>query len=213
MDNLVQEKIMHNIISTIEEKVDDELYKLDQLDGNSLEKLREKRLKEMKHEAQLRTDWLAKGHGEYTEIDEKDFFAACKKSTEIVIHFYKRDAPRCQIFDHHLKLIASKHLEARFLKINAENAPFLAGKLNIKVIPTLLIAVGGKTKDYIVGFSDLGNCDDFSTEVLEWRLGLSGVIKYEGDITQPVNKNDNKSKINRLTKKTIRENYSSDESD
>lgn len=51
---------MHNIISTIEEKVDDELYKLDQLDGTSLEKLREQRLKEMKHEAQLRTNWIAK---------------------------------------------------------------------------------------------------------------------------------------------------------
>lgn len=204
---------MHNIISTIEEKVDDELYKLDQLDGTSLEKLRELRLKEMKHEAQLHTDWIAKGHGEYTEIDEKDFFAACKKSPELIIHFYKRDTPRCKIFDHHLKIIASKHLEARFLKINAENAPFLAGKLRIKVIPTLLIAVGGKTKDYIVGFSDLGNRDDFSTEVLEWRLGLSGVIKYEGDITGPGNEDVKKSKINRLTKKTIRENYSSDESD
>lgn len=67
------------------------------------------------------------GHGEYTEIDEKDFFSACKKSPEIIIHFYKRDTPRCKIFDHHLKIIASKHLEARFLKINAENAPFLAG--------------------------------------------------------------------------------------
>lgn len=88
-----------------------------------------------------------------------------------------------------------------------------SGKLRIKVIPTLLIAVGGKTKDYIVGFSDLGNRDDFSTEVLEWRLGLSGVIKYEGDITQPADENVKKSKINRLTKKTIRENYSSDESD
>ena len=81
------------------------------------------------------------------------------------------------------------------------------------MLPTLFIAVGGKTKDYIIGFSDLGNCDDFSTAMLEWRLGISGVIKYEGDITQPPNNLEKKSKINRLHKKTIRDNESSDESD
>ena len=27
-----------------------------------------------------------------------------------------------------------------------------------------------KTSGYIVGFTDLGNTDDFSTEMLEWRI-------------------------------------------
>lgn len=43
----------------------------------------------------------------------------------------------------------------------------------------------GIAKDYIVGFTDLGNCDDFSTEMLEWRLAHSGVIKYNGDLNVP----------------------------
>lgn len=41
------------------------------------------------------------------------------------------------------------------------------------------------TKDYVVGFTDLGNCDDFSTEMLEWRLAQSGAIRYAGDLTAP----------------------------
>lgn len=43
----------------------------------------------------------------------------------------------------------------------------------------------GATKDYIVGFTDLGNCDDFSTEMLEWRMAQCGAIKYSGDLSAP----------------------------
>ena len=38
---------------------------------------------------------------------------------------------------------------------------------------------------YIVGFTELGNCDDFSTEMLEWRLGCSEIINYKGDLAAP----------------------------
>jgi len=36
-----------------------------------------------------------------------------------------------------------------------------------------------------VGFTDLGNCDDFSTEILEWRIAQCGVISYAGDLRVP----------------------------
>lgn len=42
--------------------------------------------------------------------------------------------------------------------------------------------MNGKTKDYIVGFTELGNCDDFSTETLQCRLSQSGVINYDDDL-------------------------------
>lgn len=59
-----------------------------------------------------------------------------------------------------------------------DKAPFLTDRLRIKVIPTLALVKDGKTKDYIVGFTDLGNTDEFPTEVLEWRLGCSDIINY-----------------------------------
>ena len=37
----------------------------------------------------------------------------------------------------------------------------------------------------MVGFTDLGNCDDFSTEMLEWRIAQSGAIEYDGDLLTP----------------------------
>lgn len=54
--------------------------------------------------------------------------------------------------------------------------------MRIKIIPTIALIVNGKTKDYIVGFTELGNCDDFSTETLQCRLAQSGVINYDDDL-------------------------------
>lgn len=69
------------------------------------------------------------------------------------------------------------------------------------------MVVDSKTKDYIVGFNDLGNCDDFSTEVLEWRIAQVGAINYDGDLLTPPDER----KIKKPSqKKTIREKDSDD---
>lgn len=74
--------------------------------------------------------FTSQGHGEYTEIgDEKEFFTVCNKSENVVCHFYKSDTPRCAIVDMHLKLLAKKHIETRFVKLDVERAPFLTGTL------------------------------------------------------------------------------------
>jgi hypothetical protein len=39
------------------------------------------------------------------------------------------------------------------------------------VIPTIGLVKDNKTKDFVVGFTELGNRDDFHTDMLEWRLG------------------------------------------
>lgn len=123
--------------------------------------------------------WFCQGHGEYQELaDEKEFFEVSKKSANIVCHFYRDSTPRCRIVDMHLKILAGRHLEAKFCKVNAEKCPFLTQRLRIKVIPSIALIKDSKTKDYIVGFTDLGNCDDFSTEMLEWRIAQSGAIEY-----------------------------------
>ena len=66
-----------------------------------------------------------------------------------------------------------------------------------------------KTKDFIVGFTDLGNTEEFSTEMLEWRLARSDIINYSGDLMAPPDANGGKKKLNILGKqknKTIRGN-------
>ena len=76
-------------------------------------------------------------------------------------------------------------------------------RLRIKTLPTIALVKDAKTRDYIVGFSDLGNTDEFSTEMMEWRLAQADVIEYAGDLTTPPGQGV-KSKIKTIKKKTIR---------
>ncbi|XP_066587753.1 thioredoxin domain-containing protein 9 [Prorops nasuta] len=182
METFIQQKLVE-VAKHVENELDAELQKLENLDMNDLEKLRENRLKELKKQQKQKQDWLSNGHGEYSELtDEKEFFEASKKSENIVCLFYKEDSPRSKIVDHHFKILAKKHIEARFCKINVERCPFLTQRLRIKIIPTIALIVNSKTKDYIVGFTDLGNRDDFSTQVLEARIAHSGAIKYNEEL-------------------------------
>ena len=135
--------------------------------------------------------------------DERDFFETCKKSKHVVCHFYRDSAFRCKIVDMHLEKLARSHMECKFVKINAERSQFLTERLKIKVIPTIALIKENKPIDYIVGFTDLGNTDDFDTEMLEWRIARSAIIEYNGDLLNPPAQS-RKKHINTKTKSTIR---------
>uniref|UniRef100_A0AAV2K1L9 Thioredoxin domain-containing protein 9 n=1 Tax=Knipowitschia caucasica TaxID=637954 RepID=A0AAV2K1L9_KNICA len=192
------------VLEKVEEQVDAELNKLSEMEEDDLERLKQKRLEALKKAQKQKQEWLSKGHGEYKEIpSEKDFFSEVKDSKKVVCHFYRDSTFRCKILDKHLSILAKKHMETKFLKLNAEKAPFLTERLRVKVIPTLALLIDGKTKDYVVGFSDLGNTDEFSTELLEWRLGCADVINYSGNLMEPPTQSK-KSATKKVEKKTIR---------
>jgi len=175
-----------NAAQVMEDQVDAEMHKLENMDEDDLESMRRRRIAQMKKGQDQKREWLTLGHGKYEEVpEEKEFFNIGKKSKNVVCHFYRDGVFRCKIVDKHLELLAPKHVEAKFVKINAEKCPFLTERLRIKFIPTIMIVKDEKTVDYIVGFEDLGNCDDFSTEMMEWRIARSDVIKYSGDLMTP----------------------------
>ncbi|KAL2715344.1 thioredoxin domain-containing protein 9 [Vespula squamosa] len=212
METIIQQKVIE-VANTVEKQLDAELERLDNLDINDIEKLRENRLQELKKLQKQKQDWLSLGHGEYTEIpDEKEFFEISKKSQNIVCLFYKDDSPRCKIVDHHFKILANKHLEAKFCKLNVERCPFLTERLRIKIIPTIALIVNGKTKDYIVGFTQLGNCDDFSTETLEVRIAQSGAISCNDDFIHSSN-DTKKPWLSHIVKPKTIKGHESDDSD
>lgn len=185
MEQAVQQQVL-KATEVIEQQLDAEIERLDHMDADEMEILRQKRLAALKKGQEQKREWLDKGHGIYTEIPgEKEFFQECKKSKKVVCHFYRESTFRCKIVDKHMNILANKHIETRFLKIDAEKSPFLTDRLKIKVLPTLALILDGKTKDYIVGFEDLGGTDDFPTEMLEWRLGCAGIIDYNGNLSEP----------------------------
>lgn len=126
------------------------------------------------------------GHGTYTELqDEKEFFEATRKSANLAIHFYRDSTFRCKILDKHMEVLAKQHMECRFMKIDAERSKFLVERLKIKTIPTIALVKDHRTCDYIVGFADLGNTDDFDTAMLEWRIAKANILTYNGDLSAP----------------------------
>ncbi|XP_065668737.1 thioredoxin domain-containing protein 9 [Hydra vulgaris] len=179
--NVVEQQVIQ-AAHVVESVVDAELNRLENLDDDDLKRIRQDRVNAMKKLALRKEEWKQIGHGEYQELkDEKEFFDEQKKSERFVCHFYRESTFRCKIMDKHLDIIARKHIETRFVKIDAEKCLWLAQRLKIKVLPTLACIKDSKTKDYIVGFDDLSGIDDFPTEMLEWRLSLSEMIDYNGD--------------------------------
>ena len=140
-------------------------------------KYREKRMAEIKAFKQEAVENKAKGHGEYREIDETEFLPTVTKARNVVCHFYHRDFERCKIIDEHLKKLCIEHVEAKFVKIDAEKALFFVGKLLIKVLPTIVCFIDGVAVDRVVGFEELGARDDFPTLMLARRLVESKVLQ------------------------------------
>ncbi len=182
----VVEKTVLETTKAIEEQLDSEISHLENLDSDDLDRLRERRIQQMKKASAQKEEWRSKGHGQYTELsEEKEFFGECKNNDKVVCHFYRSSTFRCKIVDKHLALLAPKHLEAKFVKLSVERAPFLCDRLHIRILPTIACVIDAKTKDYIKGFDELGGHDDFTTEMMEWRLGCTGVIDYSGNLLEP----------------------------
>jgi len=95
----------------------------------------------------------------------------------VVVHFSSNEFKNCAIMDHHLSILAPKHIDVRFVKCDAKKSPFVTGKWKIRTLPSLCIVVHGYLVDKIVGFTDLGDKEDFPTVALERRLAQCGVIK------------------------------------
>jgi len=120
--------------------------------------------------------------GSYTDKSEKEFFDLIeKKKDRIICHFYHDNFERCKLLDKHLAKTAYDHPETLFIKINAQQAPFIVTKLKIKVLPAIYFFKDGNVKDMIVGFEEFGNDDDFRKVDFLARLAKYGGIDLSGE--------------------------------
>ena len=176
----MMEKKLYDMAKAMEDAVDDELHRMNNMDEEDLENIRRKRLEAMKGDQDRRKKWLAAGHGELRDLtDEKEFFSEMKGEDKMVVHFYRNNWP-CKVMDMHLDMLSKKHLETKFARIDAEKSPFLTERLKIWMLPTLALISKEKVLDYIVGFDDLGGTDDFPTEHLRLVLASKNALNYEG---------------------------------
>ena len=164
-----------------EKKNLNELDDLDEIDSEE-ERIMQKEMEKMKKTAESKREDMAKKlknekYGNYTEIIETEFLDTMLKNDKVVCHFYHKDFERCKIIDKHLKIIAQNHRETLFVKINAEKTPFFTAKLNIRVLPTIILFVKGKAIHRFIGFQDFGMNDDFPTINLTRQLVIFKMIE------------------------------------
>jgi hypothetical protein len=107
-------------------------------------------------------------------------------NSRCVIHFAHPDFVRCSVMDEHMRVLASRHYEVRFARVDVRSCPFVVEKLNIRVLPCVVGFIDSLGKDRIVGFEGLGSlnrrrdgADEIQTADLEKRLLKSGVLVRE----------------------------------
>lgn len=182
-----------------ERKLDQQIRNLEDLNEDDFEALRQKRKLQLQKRMQQEQNWKQLGHGIYSELnDTKEFFESAKRSARMIVHFYRGVTPRCQIVDAHLQKLAPKHLEARFVKIDAEKSPYLVEKLGIIIMPTVVLIKDGKTDHSIRGFDEMGGVDDFSTTDFEYVLSQHGMINFDGDRAEEINRRNQKAGLNSI---------------
>jgi hypothetical protein len=100
MEGLVQQAIQQQVLQVaqqLEEQIDSQLHKLDNLQDDDLERIRQRRVQELRLQQEKTKEWVAKGHGEYKEIfEEKEFFKEMKGEERMICHFYRDNWP-CKV--------------------------------------------------------------------------------------------------------------------
>jgi len=109
-------------------------------------------------------------------LDERAAIDAIQCSDHAVVLFHSDDFDACCVMLGHLDHIAKKFPKTKFILVLAETAIFLAQKMKVQTLPSIVCVVNGKVVDKIVGLKDFGDCMDFKSDVVIRRLRLSGVI-------------------------------------
>ena len=121
--------------------------------------------------------WANNGHGRLDKIvEQKDFFAVSKNSHKVVVLF-TRDANKYgAIMKDHMTLLAQQHMEARFVWVDAEQAPFITEKLKIWMLPTIVCIVDNNVKEQHNGLNEIDGSGKYTTGMLEYLLHVDGML-------------------------------------
>eukprot|EP01138_Halocafeteria_seosinensis_P015569 gb/GECG01015888.1/.p1 GENE.gb/GECG01015888.1/~~gb/GECG01015888.1/.p1 ORF type:complete len:282 (+),score=53.45 gb/GECG01015888.1/:1-846(+) len=139
-----------------------------QAEEDELDVLRAHRLAELKAKMDQKKKDRQVGYGTYREVTEEDFLKEVTTAPTVICHFYHREFAKCAIMDKHLAILAQQYPQIKFIKLNAEKAPFIVARLQVKTLPTVIRFRDGiaDNKERLIGFEGLGGVEDFPTKNL-----------------------------------------------
>jgi hypothetical protein len=147
-------------------------------DDGDLAVLRARRRQQMKEAQEKKLKYQQLGHGGYDEITEEEFLKTVTASDRCVVHFYHKSFEKCKIMDMHMLRCARKFFGTRFVKLDAEKAPFFVDKLKIRTLPCAVVFNDGVAKGRQTGFEGLPG-DEFPTVQLAWMIKEWGGIEED----------------------------------
>ena len=176
VQDIIDQQVAGALLS-VEAALDDEMNRMENLNEDDLQKIRTNRLKAMQEKAAERQSWAKKGHGSFSKIvDQKDFFPVCKESDKVIVLFTRESNKYGKVMKEHMTLLAQQHMEARFVWVDAENAPFLTDKLNIWMLPTICCMENNKVKEQHNGLNEIDGSGKYTSGMLEYLLHLDGML-------------------------------------
>ena len=90
---------------------------------------------------------------------------------------FTRDANKYgAIMKDHMTLLAQQHMEARFVWVDAEQAPFITEKLKIWMLPTIVCIVDNNVKEQHNGLNEIDGSGKYTTGMLEYLLHVDGML-------------------------------------
>uniref|UniRef100_A0A7S3MPM4 Thioredoxin domain-containing protein n=1 Tax=Favella ehrenbergii TaxID=182087 RepID=A0A7S3MPM4_9SPIT len=158
------------------EEDEDPDFAMDEEEERMLRQMTLERIEAARAEHTENRENIVRGHGTYNEITEQEFLPTVTSTDYVICAFFHKDFERCKIVDKHMFLICKQHVEARFVRIDAEKCPFFVQKLQIQMLPTVILFENGVAIDRITGFDELGGEDDFPTLNMVRRLVKGGVL-------------------------------------
>merc|ERR1712227_216791 len=134
-----------------------------------------------------KADNVANGHGKLMKInDQQEFFGAAKKSNRMIVIFTRNSNKYGKAMLEHAEVLAQRHLEARFLWVDAENAPFLTDRLNIYMLPTIVCIQDNKVHKQHNGLNEIDGSGKYTSGMLEYLLQtddmLDDALLYEQEL-------------------------------
>lgn len=95
-----------------------------------------------------------------TEWQEKEFNETIKKENLCVVEFGAPWCHACQLTEPAVLEVANNHTDISFAKIDVAKNPGLASRMGVMSLPNILIIVGGKVKDQIIGAASRAKIED-----------------------------------------------------
>lgn len=129
-------------------------------EDNELRRIRAQRLKQIRDAQREKLENIGKGHGQYREITQDEFLNEMVSSRKVVCHFFHAEFARCAVIDHHIQKLVQRHVETKFVKINADKAPFFVTKVILTLSSYLPLRFIVKPEPFDSRSISVGHQDD-----------------------------------------------------